>query len=149
MLPFIANQLPPANNATMIAELRKYHAVSRAWMVKRFTRQILPAGCSRARVRYAEGAARRDRRRGEVERPWWREPGREPVVAEPERDADLDAAWTGAIDTLWSGAVETGAIPVIPVIPVIPAPGSVPQQPAASTAESGTPPDNDTGSAGA
>ncbi len=66
--------------------------------------------------------------------------------AEPERDADLDAAWTGAIDTLWSGAVETGAIPVIPVIP---APESAPQQSAASTAESGTPPDNDTGSAGA
>ncbi len=34
--------------------------------------------------------------------------------AEPERGVDLDAAWTGTIDTLWSGAVQTGAIPVIP-----------------------------------
>jgi ABC-type bacteriocin/lantibiotic exporter with double-glycine peptidase domain len=33
--------------------------------------------------------------------------------AEPEAGEDLEAAWTGAIETLWQEAVETGAIPVI------------------------------------
>lgn len=33
--------------------------------------------------------------------------------AEPSADERLDAAWTGAIETLWAHATETGAIPVI------------------------------------
>lgn len=34
--------------------------------------------------------------------------------AEPAAGDDIDAAWTGAIDTLWQEALETGAIPVVP-----------------------------------
>lgn len=54
---------------------------------------------------------RRDDRIGEVYRAVV---ARSTSSAEPAQGTDLDAAWTGAIDTLWTEAVQTGAIPVAP-----------------------------------